>query len=301
MEAALIREEMYADSEAARLRFLPVVLPGCSRDDIPVVWMGGRPVPTILLPKHPGAQALLRYLTGQTPVKELPPIGTSAPGSTASGLRTEVALRAEITGCGILTVTTQVAGRPIGYREGPVPGALSGAWETLELSAAAVARDRLDAAGRALGGALLDDESARVVGELVGRLLPGDGVDVVLQASGAALGLPIELLRLPGPSGVGLGPLALQAGVSMRRQVVSAPLAGQRARPGPLKILAAVSSTGETRTPNPPLDVEAEMRMVLNATDAALSAHPAMVAVEIMIFGEWEPTKSNVLRVELDD
>ncbi len=38
-EAALIREEVYADREAALNRFIPVVLPGCSQADIPV-WLG---------------------------------------------------------------------------------------------------------------------------------------------------------------------------------------------------------------------------------------------------------------------
>lgn len=131
-EAALIREAVYADPEAARLRFLPVVLPGCSRDDIPV-WMGRETGTHYLVTEYTpaGAQALLRYLTGRSRVEELPPIATApgigtAPGSAASGLRTEVVLRAEITGEGLLTATTQVAGRPIGSREGPVPGALAG-------------------------------------------------------------------------------------------------------------------------------------------------------------------------------
>ncbi|MGH3941662.1 MAG: SEFIR domain-containing protein [Pseudonocardiaceae bacterium] len=38
-EAALIRDEVYADREAALNRFLPVVLPGCAVRDIPA-WLG---------------------------------------------------------------------------------------------------------------------------------------------------------------------------------------------------------------------------------------------------------------------
>jgi hypothetical protein len=42
---------------------------------------------------------------------------------------------------------------------------------------------------------------------------------------------------------------------------------------GPLKILAAVAAPDETRTPNPPLDVEAEMQAVLEAVDE-VAGHP---------------------------
>lgn len=75
-EAGLIRDAYYADPDAARLRFLPVVLPGCHPSDIPA-WMGREasthyPVTDFTVP---GAEALLRYLTGQPRIVDVRPLG----------------------------------------------------------------------------------------------------------------------------------------------------------------------------------------------------------------------------------
>ena len=43
-----------------------------------------------------------------------------------------------------------------------------------------------------------------------------------------------------------------------------------RALPGPLKVLAAVAAPDETKTPSPPLDVEAEMQAVLDAVGGGM-------------------------------
>jgi SAM-dependent methyltransferase len=65
-EAQILRTEFYTNQEAARLRFLPVVLPGATAADIPV-WIGG-PAATYYKVSSltlRGAGKLLRYLTGQ--------------------------------------------------------------------------------------------------------------------------------------------------------------------------------------------------------------------------------------------
>jgi len=74
-EAALIREEVYADPDAALKRFLPVVLPGRSARDIPG-WLGPRSRTHYRVTDFTvgGAEKLLRRLTGQ-PYESTPPLG----------------------------------------------------------------------------------------------------------------------------------------------------------------------------------------------------------------------------------
>jgi SEFIR domain/N-6 DNA Methylase len=76
-EAMLIREEMYGDQDAALNRFLPVVLPGCSADDIPE-WMGPTTTTHYVIVDYTiqGAESLLRVLTGQ-PSELVPPLGST--------------------------------------------------------------------------------------------------------------------------------------------------------------------------------------------------------------------------------
>ena len=57
----------------------------------------------------------------------------------------------------------------------------------------------------------------RGAGGVVGRLPPGDAVEVVLSAAGPLLSLPVELIRLAA-DGTEAGPLGLQPGVSVCRQ-----------------------------------------------------------------------------------
>ncbi|WP_322750861.1 MULTISPECIES: SEFIR domain-containing protein, partial [unclassified Frankia] len=93
-EAALIREELYRDRPAAMAKFLPVLLPGRSVEDIPV-WLG--PYATTHYPiaeisdTGAGMETLLRVLTGQPfeiepPLRPgtrpvLPPRGVTLPGA----------------------------------------------------------------------------------------------------------------------------------------------------------------------------------------------------------------------------
>src|SRR5260370_30983677 len=75
-EAALIREVVYADQQAALNRFLPVVLPGCSATDIPL-WLRPTSTTHYVVADYTvsGAEKLLRRLTGQ-PFETVPPLGS---------------------------------------------------------------------------------------------------------------------------------------------------------------------------------------------------------------------------------
>ena len=53
---------------------------------------------------------------------------------------------------------------------------------------------------------------------VVDRLPPGDSVEVVLSAAGPLLSLPVELIRLATEAGGEVGPLGLEAGVSVCRR-----------------------------------------------------------------------------------
>jgi hypothetical protein len=75
-EAGLIRDLMYSDQKAGLRWVLPVVLPGCSPNDIPL-WL--RPASAVHYRVSEftvsGAERLLRVLTGQ-PLETEPPLGT---------------------------------------------------------------------------------------------------------------------------------------------------------------------------------------------------------------------------------
>ncbi len=75
-EAMLIREEVYADQQSARGRFLAVVLPGSSVSDIPQ-WMSPTSATHYLISDYRvgGAETLLRLLTDQ-PYETVPALGT---------------------------------------------------------------------------------------------------------------------------------------------------------------------------------------------------------------------------------
>jgi hypothetical protein len=74
-EANLIRNEVLADQQASLNRFLPVVLPGCSADDIPA-WLGPASHTHYAVSEYTltGARTLLRLLTGQS-YESMPPVG----------------------------------------------------------------------------------------------------------------------------------------------------------------------------------------------------------------------------------
>jgi hypothetical protein len=92
-EANLIRNELLADHQASLNRFLPVVLPGCSADDIPA-WLGPASHTHYAVSEYTltGAGKLLRLLTGQ-PYEPMPPVGpvpkTTAPRCFLEGGKAE--------------------------------------------------------------------------------------------------------------------------------------------------------------------------------------------------------------------
>ena len=114
--------------------------------------------------------------------------------------------------------------------------------------------------GGALAGVLLDEAAQGLLAGLLDRLPPGDTVEVVLSAAGAALALPVELIRLATGAGRGGG----AAGAAGRGQRVppapprppaaaGTPGPGEAppapaGLPGPLKVLAAVAAPDETKT-----------------------------------------------------
>ncbi len=74
-EARLIRDLFYANQRTRLQRVLPVVLPGCSADDIPL-WLAPAAATHYAVRDYtvPGAESLLRLLTGQ-PLEIAPPLG----------------------------------------------------------------------------------------------------------------------------------------------------------------------------------------------------------------------------------
>jgi hypothetical protein len=169
-----------------------------------------------------------------------------------------------------LTARTVLASRDVGTVTRPYPGDLADVWKAGKLGPV-VAAQRYASAGDILASALFTPETQAVLAGMVDQLIPGNRVEFVLHAAGAALTLPWELLRLAGEPGTATGPVCLRAGVSMRRHVDGAPLTSPVQLPGPLKVLAAVAAPDETKTDNTPLDVEAQMQAVLDATTALAS------------------------------
>ena len=283
-EARLVRDQFYRDQKAGLRRFLPVVLPGSSADDIPL-WLAPAtathyPVTACTVA---GAEGLLRVLTGQ-PQVVVPPLGAVPPlppddaaTAVAAGrpvLHTEVVIEAAVSPGGELDSAVWVAGSLLSRRQVPVPPEVIRIWEALTLPAL-VAGERMAEAGRRLAAALLTGADQELLGGLLNRVAAGDSAGVVLSASGAALSLPAELIRLRCGGGE-VGPLGLLAGVSVaRRPAVPGRELGAVPGPssappgagtgGPLKVLAAVAAPDETRTVNVPLDTEAEMAAVLDA------------------------------------
>ena len=283
-EARLIRDLFYADQEVGIRRFLPVVLPGGSTEDIPL-WLAPASASHYRVSEFTiaGSESLLRVLTGQPAVlvpdlgqvPPLPPLVADTPVPAAGGrpgLHTEVVIEAAFSQ-GEVESAVWVAGSLAARRRGPVPPEVTGVWAALGLPGA-VAGERLAAAGRTLAGVLLGPDAGAVVAGLVEQMTAEDTVEVVLYSDGDALGLPVELLRLRAAEDGEVGPLGLLPGVAVSRRLqawrgeTDVPPSRPTARAGlagPLKVLAAVAAPEETRTGSPPLDTEAEMAAVLDA------------------------------------
>jgi hypothetical protein len=309
-EARLIRDLFYADQQAGLRRFVPVVLPDCSAGDIPL-WLGRSSTTHYEVSDYtvPGAGKLLRLLTGQAletepplgPIPVLLPRGADGPsaapsaGSPTTGsperpaLVTELVIDAGIADDGRLRATVSLAGATLCQRQEWLPAEVADVWRALRQPPADAAQRMADA-GRRLAATLLDEAAARLLGDLLNGLPPGDRVEVTLRAGDQALALPVELIRLATDAGAEVGPLALWPGVSVSRQPGPAghrepgPAIRSAGRPlaGPLKILAAVAAPDETKTPNVALNVEAEMQAVLDAvTDVAGHPHAQVRILEV--------------------
>ncbi|WP_460916864.1 CHAT domain-containing protein [Plantactinospora veratri] len=294
-EARLLKERWYADPEAGLRSILPVVLPDGDVDGLPdwLVPVGGSVyhVPELTAT---GVEELLRVLTAQ-PQEVEPPVGTvpwlpprsTAPatgptavppvGTERVGLSTELLINARLADQR-LTCEVSLAGTPVCRREAVLPVEVGRVWDSLT-GPVVVARERFAEVGRVLAGVVFDELGQSVVADLVARLRPGDQVEVVWCADGAALGVPVELLRLTTTDGEQLGPLALIGGVSVRRLVRGVGAVGTAGLPGPLRVLAAVAAPEETRTANAALDVEAEMQALLDAVGGLVTGPGGQVRI----------------------
>ncbi|HUZ54305.1 MAG TPA: CHAT domain-containing protein, partial [Streptosporangiaceae bacterium] len=290
-EAGIVQELIYADQQAALQRVLPVVLPGCSADDFPQ-WLRPASTTHYVVSDYTvgGAERLLRLLTGQPwetdpdtgAVPFLPPRGAGTlPAATGTpALRTDVLVEARVADDGELTSSVWLAGSPLCHRAAPLPAEVARVWSELALPAP-VAAERMAVAGRKLAGALMDEASQRLIGDLLHQLRPGEQAGFVLEAPGPALALPVELIRLTTSAGTEAGPLALLPAVNVSRRLAARPGAEAAVRPqvglalpGPLKILAAVAAPDESKTRNEPFDAEAAMQALLDAV-AGVAGHPS--------------------------
>jgi len=291
-ESWLIRERIYANRRAGLTAILPVLLEGCSPADIPF-WLAPNTANYYTVSEFTvaGAEVLLRALTGQPrdvapelgAEPDLPPRASTAPAATARpSLRTEVLIEVNAAADGQVTSAVMLGGSPSGQRQAWLPVEVAEVWGALRLPPL-VAADRMAQAGRQLAAMLLDEKGQQLLAQMTVRLHPGDTIEVVLQAAGPWLSLPVELLRLAdGAGGVTL-PLGLLPGVSVYRRVAQpgqpAEAPGRARLAGPLKILAAVAAPDETRTQNVPLDTEAEMQAVLDAVTGVAGDAQAQVRI----------------------
>jgi tetratricopeptide (TPR) repeat protein len=289
-EARNLRELVYADPVGALQRVLPVVLPEGNAGDVPS-WLNpaSATVYTVRDFTLPGAEKLIRLLTAQpyevepdlVAVPRLLPRGAAgAPAGTpfvAGPLRTEVVI--DLTEQdGALASTVVIDGVEMSRRRESLPAEVASVWASLS-SGPVVAASRMVEAGRRLAETVFDPPTARQVGQLASSLRAGDVLDVRVEAAGTALGLPVELLRLTDAGGVDIGPIALQSGVQVHRHLRGSARAGTPPLPGPLKLLVAVAAPDETKTDSQPLDVEAEMQAVLDATSPVAEAAAAQVKI----------------------
>jgi len=282
-EAALLREELYRDRDAGMGKFLPVVLPGQSADDIPA-YLGQTTATHYRVTEmtQAGVERLLRVLTDQ-PLEVEPPlgqipklpsrsVGPVTPLRPAPVLAHELVLDVVVEG-GQVRCRAELAGTVLADRSAAIPFGLDGVWEALAGPPAA-AEQRLAETGHRLQQALLDETTVRHLTDLLDHSPLGTVVELVIWADGPALGLPYELLRLPDDR-----LLATVAGVRTRRRVRGVDRPATAPLPGPLKLLVAVAAPEETRTPNPPLDVEAEMQAILDAIGEVEGRGAAQVTI----------------------
>lgn len=324
-EAQLIRDAFYADQARGATRFLSVLLPGRTVDDVPD-WMG--PASRTQYQVHDlsvsGSLDLVRYITGQA--RRIPELGTPpvldttfgrqgafsvhspepvqgsadepdhadiAASDTANmGLRTRVDIEVSLDDKNYLTATTKVEDTLLGCVASPLPASVKNAWAALT-EPPAVAAKRLDVIGESLAGLLFDEATTQAISRILNRLLPENGIDFVVHGDAATQALPIELLRMPNAGTSSSRPsaeleardawraVALSPGVTIRRQLVGAPRPAPLKLAGPVKVIAAVAAPEETRTASAPLDVEAEMQAIQDATTLSVGGTGQLRILEV--------------------
>jgi hypothetical protein len=219
-EARLIRNLFYKNQSDLQ-RFLPVVLPGGDLVDVPdFLTPAIATVYRVSAFTIAGAETLLRVLHGLPsevqpelgPVPDLPTrghtlsrpaavrgegIGTTTPTTTAGAAlplhhRVDVAVRA---GDGGLQTTVSLAGSRLGEpHTGRLPSGIERCWDNLDLP---VATDRLAHLGAGLWTALFDENTTRLLLELVDTTLVGTTLDLVFHLDEPVSWLPVEILRIP--------------------------------------------------------------------------------------------------------
>ncbi len=267
-EARLIRDAFYG--EQSRLdRFVPVVLPGETAEGVPdFLAPASCTVYRVSEFNVAGAQALLRLLLGQPgevepPLGEapsLPPRAHATPAMDRPVFRHELAVEVELLDDGRVRTRVVLAGTELGSRCAVLPAGLAGCWEGLGSSSGEA---RLAGFGARLWDVLFDEATGRRLVELIDQSPLGTVVDVVVSLPDELAGLPFELLAVPGGRA-----LATVPGVRLSRRLAGVQRVATPPLAGPLKILAAVAAPEETRTENVPLDVEAEMQVLLDAVSA---------------------------------
>ena len=265
-EAALIRNAFYADQRAGVGRFVPVVLPGQSVEDVPdFLTPATTTVYSVSEFTAAGVEALVRLVTAQPAEVEpaLGPVPVLGPRGHHDRVIPvvchEVVLDVGLRG-GLLRTRTTVAGTVLGQWTAALPREVPSCWGALVGSVDA-AEGRLAVVGHALCGALLSEATTRHLVELMDRSPLGTVIDIVVCLDDDSAGLPVELVRWPDGRVAATMPgvrfTRRLAGVADR--VATVPSAG------PLKILVAVAAPEETATESVPLDGEAEMQAILDA------------------------------------
>ncbi len=121
---------------------------------------------------------------------------------------------------------------------------------------------------------LLPGEVGRAVEQLLVEVDVMTVVDLHIETSPALASLPFEAVLTP----AGSTPVLLSA-VRMRRSVIGQRPSGVPPAAGPLKILVAVGAPDENKTPQSRLDIEAEMKSILDAVSPAVRDDRAQVRI----------------------
>ena len=143
------------------------------------------------------------------------------------------------------------------------------------MASQARAESNLSELGRALGSLCFPQGSAAAVAELLQQCPLGTLTEVCVEANSVAvLDLPFEALRLPDGQVLSTHPK-----VVMSRRIAGLPSSVQQRLAGPLKILVAVASPDEDKSPAVVLDQERELQNILDAVEDMSASGNAQVRI----------------------